>query len=127
MTDDYELVLAALENPVRFSQEENAALVRVIGHEQAIDGLKDLHWAVAALRHAMPGWWFSVGLCALSGDASIGPDFRAPNAPSKAIIDKYDAGFHADLQPGDGLRRMARALLHCIVQAKQAMKVDGYE
>lgn len=127
MTDDYEMALRALENPRNLDLAEMNAVARVLGANVTGRHLVNVREAIRLLNTVLPGWWFSVGLCALSGDASIGPDFRAPNAPSKAIIDKYDAGFHADLQPGDGLRRMARALLHCIVQAKQAMKVDGYE
>lgn len=127
MTDEYEMALRALEDLRPLSSAELKALSRVLGADVTVRHVADVREAAWLLNTVLPGWWFSVGLCTLSGDASIGPDFRAPNAPPKAVIDKYDAGFHADLQPGDGLHRMARALLHCIVQAKQAMKADGYE
>lgn len=119
--EDFELSLAALERPGPVTANELDVISRVVGYDMRQVFLRDIAWAIAVFRHALPGWWFQLGLCALSGDASIGPDFRSDVAPSKEIIDKYDDGFHADLEPGDGLHRVARALLHCTVQARQAM------
>lgn len=123
--EDYELSLAALERPGPVTTAELDALSRVVGYDMRQVFLRDIAWAIAVFRHALPGWWFQLGLCALSGDASIGPDFRSEVAPLKEIIDKYDDGFHADLQPGNGLQRVARALLHCTVQARQAMFLEA--
>jgi len=123
--DNYELSLAALERSGPATKDELDALSRVVGYDMRQEFLRDITWAIAVFRHALPGWWFSVGLCTLTGDASIGPDFRSDVAPSKEIIDRYDDGFHADLEPGNGLQRCARALLHCTVQARQAMFLDA--
>lgn len=122
---DYELVLNALERSGPVTKDEMDALSRVVGYDMRQEFLRDITWAIAVFRHALPGWWFRVGLCTLTGDASIGPDFRSDVAPSKEIIDRYDDGFHADLEPGNGLQRCARALLHCTVQAKYAMWTEA--
>ena len=70
----------------------------------------DLVAAIAEFRSTLPGWWFSVGECSVSRDASCGPD----NAYcSKALLVAFDSGFHADLtEPNstmaDALRQVTR-------------------
>lgn len=85
---------------------------------------------VDLIGKVLPGWWWSCGLCVLSGDgsvmvnhASLGPDFRA--GPPDDIVEKFDTGFHNDLRPGDGISRVCRALLCCLIEAKTA--VDEFE
>jgi hypothetical protein len=34
--------------------------------------------AAALLRLTLPGWWWNVGTCHLSDDATIGPDYNSP-------------------------------------------------
>jgi len=73
------------------------------------------------IRAVLPGFWFSVGLCCLSGDASMGPDYNDPAHRERLLREwpqeHFDAGLHADLRPGDGLSRCCRALLSCMLQA----------
>lgn len=123
--EDFELSLAALERPGPVTSDELDAISRAVGYDLRQVFLRDITLAIAVFRHVLPGWWFRLGLCALTGDASIGPDFRSDVAPPREIVDKYDDGFHADLAPGNGLHRVARALLHCTVQARQAMFLDA--
>lgn len=58
-----------------------------------------LEEAIARFKADLPGWWFSVGECQVSCDASC-----APTAESEYINliqeagDPFDAGFHADLR-----------------------------
>lgn len=52
----------------------------------------DLEAAIAEFRKALPGWWFTVGYCSLSRDASCGPDGRVLS-PYPA---QFDSGFHCD-------------------------------
>ncbi len=70
--------------------------------------------AIRDFETTMPGWWWSVGHCQLSRDASCGPDHRVLGAEHPYCNDKcLDAGFHDD-NPGtlaDALRCvMAQAL-----------------
>jgi len=70
-----------------------------------------------------PNWYATSGLCALSGHASIGPDYNGPNRAdlmSQFPEDDFHEGFHADLKPGDGPHRECRAILSCVIQAKVA-------
>lgn len=73
-------------------------------------GLAD---AIERFRDDLPGWWFSVGECSVSADASCGPDRQGSDA--HLLTDRlFDGGFHADLpQPAsmadalDTVRRWA--------------------
>lgn len=57
----------------------------------------DLMQAIARLENELPGWWWSVGACHVSSDASIAPDRKGPAAD--LLIEKiFDDGFHYDLQ-----------------------------
>lgn len=71
---------------------------------------------IAAFRRELPGWWFTVGECSVSADASCGPDRTGPDAhllKQRA----FDCGFHADLpQPAS----MAEALANVTAQALAA-------
>ena len=80
------------------------------------DGLED---AIAAFKADLPGWWFTVGECQVSADASCGPT-RESDAINLIPIDRrFDDGFHADLpQPAT----MADALLNVKHQALHAIK-----
>lgn len=73
----------------------------------------DLAAAISAFRRELPGWWFTVGECSVSADASCGPDRTGPDAhllKQRA----FDNGFHADLpQPSS----MAEALANVTAQA----------
>lgn len=72
----------------------------------------ELELAIAEFRAALPGWWFSVGSCSVSCDASIGPDQAHIAEP---ILSIFDEGIHADLrQPSTmaaALRRVTREAL----------------
>ena len=64
--------------------------------------------AIADFKAALPGWWFTVGECQVSADASCGPTTEAPQHIALIPLDhRFDDGFHADLaQPAT----MAEAL-----------------
>ncbi len=49
---------------------------------------------IAALSEVPDGWWWRIGSCSVSNDASIGPDVAYCD---KATLVAFDAGFDADL------------------------------
>lgn len=53
--------------------------------------------AIAEFERQLPGWWWKIGVCSFSRDASCGPDREGPD---KHLLEFYifDDGFHADLQ-----------------------------
>lgn len=72
-----------------------------------------LSGAVERLERELPGWWWRIGACSVSADASIGPDRTGPDAVLLGDR-RFDEGFHADIkQPA----LVAEALVSCIDQA----------
>ena len=71
--------------------------------------------AIDEFKAALPGWWFTVGECSVSCDATVGPD-RA-HCP-QWMLDAFDDGFDCDLaQPStlsDALRGATAAALSAL-------------
>lgn len=66
----------------------------------------ELAAAIAEFEQKLPGWWWSVGSCSVSRDASCGPDRQGPDA-RLLDIKEFDEGFHHDDREGtcaDALR-----------------------
>lgn len=71
----------------------------------------DLPAAIAYFNSMLPGWWFSVGACHVSADASCAPDSAGCDAGLLRIEGGFfDSGFDVDLLPpatmADALRRV---------------------
>ena len=80
--------------------------------------VEGLEQAIADFRQCLPGWWFTVGECQVSADASCGPTRESPDIELIPINRSFDDGFHADLpQPAT----MADALRNVIAQAQTAI------
>ena len=75
----------------------------------------DLEAAIAEFKGQLPGWWFSVGECHISADASCAPTRESPDIKLVALDRRFDDGFHCDLeQPAtmaDSLRTVMREAL----------------
>lgn len=83
--------------------------------------------ARALVRRLLPDWWASSGLCALTGHASIGPDYNGPAGDRlrrEWPEERYHEGFHADLKPGDGPHRECLALIAALLSALIAQEVE---
>lgn len=84
----------------------------------------DLLDAIEKLQAELPGWWWQVGSCSVSADASIGPDRTGPDADLLEIRD-FDEGIHNDLRHP---ATTADALLGAIAIAKEMRaKIKGGE
>lgn len=53
--------------------------------------------AIARFRAELPGWWWRIGDCHVSADASCGPHAGGPDAD---LLQHrlFDDGFHVDLR-----------------------------
>jgi hypothetical protein len=64
----------------------------------------DLVAAITYFNIKLPGWWFSVGACHVSADATVAPDtagiddalFRTGDSE---VTKFFDSGFDVDLRP----------------------------
>jgi hypothetical protein len=72
--------------------------------------MNDLENALAEFQAALPGWWWSVGSCRISGDASCGPDRGGVDKSLLSSI-KFDSGFHVYLKGGTPAEAL-RAVTH---------------
>lgn len=76
----------------------------------------DVAEAIKEFKATLPGWWYSIGECSVSSDASCGPDRTGPDADLLKITE-FDHGFHCDLlQPA----KMAESLREVMTQALAA-------
>ena len=69
--------------------------------------------AVARLERELPEWWWRVGACHLTADATIGPDLAGEDAWLLDVIEFFDSDLP---QPAS----CAAALHDCIDQGKAA-------
>lgn len=62
----------------------------------------DLSLAIQEFEAALPDWWFSIGKCSLTRDASCGPDLAGEDAWLLKLSQTriFDDGFHYDDQTG---------------------------
>ena len=79
--------------------------------------LADLQTAIIEFEKALPGWWYSLGICSVSRDASCGPDSKGPDA-ALLKMRKFDSGFNCDDHHPDST--MADALRNVMEQALEA-------
>ncbi|WP_323015812.1 hypothetical protein [Devosia sp.] len=83
----------------------------------------DLQMAIAEFKSKLPGWWYSLGECQVSCDASCAPTVESEHIHLiERQGDPFDAGFDADLpQPStlaDALRDVMRQALEEIRKRK---------
>lgn len=78
----------------------------------------NLQEIIADFKQEFPGWWWSVGECQVSCDATVGPTTEAPDA-NLLFIKAFDEGFDGDLrQPST----VEAALLNAIAIARDARR-----
>ena len=53
--------------------------------------------AIAEFRTRLPGWWYSLGECQVSCDASCAPTSHSGDTALIALDERFNSGFHADL------------------------------
>lgn len=83
-----------------------------------------LEQAIASFKAALPGWWYSLGECQVSADASCAPTRESPDHDLIAVNRAFDDGFHADLpQPAtlvEALANVQQQALEAIALARGA-------
>ena len=80
-----------------------------------------LERAIAEFKAKLPGWWYTVGECQVSADASCAPTTESDDIKLIPRDCRFDDGFHADLTqpstPADALR----AVMNEGLAAKRAL------
>ena len=85
----------------------------------------DLSAAICEFEAVLPGWWWSVGACSISRDASCGPDIHGPDASLLTTGGRmFDNGFHYD-DPEGTLASSLRRVMEMALQAKRDTKMES--
>lgn len=80
---------------------------------------------VEILESELPGFWWRGGICALSSEVIIAPDYNDPefgpdlHRDFPATEDHWNAGIEVELRPGSR-ENFCRAFVACIIRAKLA-------
>ncbi len=56
---------------------------------------------VGLVRHVLPDWWWSIGVCSVSADSTLGPDRQGVDATLLELPDRrFDEAFSLDVRDG---------------------------
>jgi hypothetical protein len=86
----------------------------------------DLQSAIERFHRLLPGWWFSVGLCHVSADATVAPD-RAGCDADLLKMRFFDEGFSADIMPPATMADSLRDATDMAIVAAAAYRAQGTE
>lgn len=91
-------------------------------HDWHITPATGLEEAIAEFKAALPGWWFRVGECQVSCDATCAPTRESEHIALIPLDARFNHGFDADLpQPST----LAEALRTVQEDALAAIKETG--
>jgi hypothetical protein len=103
----------------------------VRGHKTGITETDDTFWqpentsdlatSIMRIERELPGWWWSVGACHVSSDASCAPDRYGPDA-TLLSDPEFDEGFHADIRQPSTCADALNDVIDQALQAKQSAK-----
>lgn len=79
-------------------------------------GIED---AIAEFRRRLPGWWYSLGECQVSCDASCAPTRHSPDIELIDFDRRFDSGFHADLAQPSTLAASLRTVMAEALAARE--------
>jgi hypothetical protein len=81
----------------------------------------DLEAAIARFKAKLPGWWFSVCECQVSADASCAPTVESEHISLIAHDDRFNDGFHADLEQPATLADALATVMNDALEAIRAI------
>lgn len=79
-----------------------------------------LEETIRRFREALPGWWFSLGECDVSCDASCAPTRQSPDLALIPLDDRFNSGFHADVPQPSTLADALSIVMMEAVTARRA-------
>ncbi len=81
--------------------------------------LEVLKKTVKEFEEKLPGWWWTIGSCSVSGHASCGPDSAGPDADLLDIGDLAFDGFHQDcIGDSDAVAYALRDVMEQAIEAR---------
>ena len=94
--------------------------------EQAwpLDSHTGIEQVIANFRAALPNWWYSLGDCQVSCDASCAPTRESDDIDLIERDDRFNTGFHADLPQPSKLIFALTHVMHSALEAKSRLAGD---
>lgn len=81
----------------------------------------DLGPAIAEFKAALPGWWYTLGECQVSCDASCAPTSLSADLDLIPADERFNSGFHADLAQPSTLADALRTVMQEALEAKEIL------
>lgn len=73
---------------------------------------------IARFRRELPGWWYSLGECQVSCDASCAPTSESEDIGLIPHDDRFNSGFHVDVPQPSKLSSALLIVLHAALGAR---------
>lgn len=85
--------------------------------ENCHGGIEDV---IARFKKDFPGWWYSLGECQISCDASCAPTKLSPDIELIEYDDRFNSGFHVDLLQESTLSEALEVVMEEAAEARLA-------
>ena len=79
--------------------------------------------AISEFRRRLPDWWYSLGECQVSCDASCAPTRHSPDIELIDFDRRFDSGFHADLAQPSTLAASLRTVMAEALAAREEARL----
>lgn len=73
---------------------------------------------IERFRKELPNWWYSLGECQVSCDASCAPTSESPDMSLIPQDDRFNSGFHVDMPQPSKLSSALLIVMHGALAAK---------
>lgn len=80
--------------------------------------------AIQEFRAALPGYWYSLGECEISCDASCAPTALSPDLALTGQDKRFDDGFHCDVPQPSTLADALRDVMAQALDARHALALS---
>lgn len=84
---------------------------------------RGLEAMIARFREALPGWWYSLGECEKSCDASCAPTRESDDLALIPYDERFNSGFHCDLpQPSCLADALGAVMREAVIARRRAIR-----
>lgn len=90
----------------------------------ALDCHEGIEKVIARFRRELPNWWYSLGECQVSCDASCGPTSESEDIALIPQDERFNSGFHVDVPQPSKLSSALLILIYSALAAKARCSGD---
>jgi hypothetical protein len=91
---------------------------RTNGNDWPEDCHSGVEQVIARFKRDFPGWWYSLGECQVSCDASCAPTKLSPDIELIEYDERFNSGFHVDLLQKSTLSEALEAAMEEAAEAR---------